>query len=123
MLIGAVAGALTLTLSGCAGATASGGDDTDPIHQATTVLTENYLVDVTYEEVKTVTDSALAGTGNPVNDEYRGKAWSSVLAAIDGQDELASVDPMDVMRCAADGNGGSGVELSQLIAVCAVSLK
>lgn len=121
-VLSCTAGALVLLLSGCGGTATGSGDDTDPIHQATTVLSEKYGDSVTYEEVKSVTDSALSATGNPVDDEYRSKAWSSVLSTVDGQDALASVDPMDVMRCVSDGDAGAGATLPQLVAVCAVSL-
>jgi hypothetical protein len=122
IVLSCAVGTVALMLSGCSASTGSA-DDADPIHQATAVLSAKYGDSVTYDEVKSVTDQALSATGNPVDDEYRGKAWSSVLSVIDGQAALASVDPMDVMRCAAGGNAGSGVELSQVIAVCAVSLK
>jgi ABC-type glycerol-3-phosphate transport system substrate-binding protein len=120
--LGCAAALLALMLNGCS-TSSSSADDADPIHQATTVLSTKYGDSVTYDEVKSVTDQALSATGNPVDDEYRGRAWSAVLKVIDGQAALASVDPMDVMRCASGGNAGSGVELSQVIALCAVSLK
>ena len=46
-----------------------------------------------------------------------------MLNVIDGQDALASVDPMDVMRCVSDGDAGAGMTLPDLVAICAVSLK
>lgn len=122
IVLSCAAGALALMLSGCSASTSSA-DDADPIHQATTVLSVKYGSSVSYDEVKSVTDQALSATGNPVDDEYRGKAWSAVLKVVDGQAALASVDPMDVMRCASGGNAGSGVSLPDVIALCAVSLK
>jgi hypothetical protein len=115
---------LTLLLSGCGG-TVSGSDsssDTDPIHQATTVLSDEYGDSVSYAQVKAVTDSALSEAGDPVNDEYRAKAWSAVLAVLK-QPELAKVDPMDIMTCVSGGSGGAGMTLPQMVAVCAVSSK
>lgn len=119
-LVASAAAALTLMLAGCSGTT-DDGNSSDPIHQAATVLSDEYGESVSYEQVKSVTDNALSETGNPVNDEYRSKAWSSVLAALKDP-KLSAVDPMDVMSCVADGDAGAGMTLPQMAAFCAVSL-
>jgi hypothetical protein len=100
----------------------SSGSPSDPIEQARVVLSNNYGSSYSYAAVKSATDSALSATGTPLTDDSRSRAWSAVLSVLKAP-ELSSVDPMDVMSCAAVPNAaGAGVSLPDLIAICAVSL-
>ena len=111
-------------LSSSNSSTATDQGSTDPIEEARAVMAANYGDDYSYGEVKQVTDAALEATGTPVNDEYRGRAWSAVLNVLTKQTELSGVDPLDVMKCAAVPNAQqAGITLPQVIALCAVTLK
>lgn len=58
--------------------------------QARVVLSGEY----TYEEVAAATDWALTASNTPVTDEYRSRAWSSILSAVAD----LNVEPMAVTQ-------------------------
>lgn len=64
----------------------------DPIEQARVVLGGAY----SYEQVQSVTDSALSAAGLVLNDDNRNRAWSSAIAVT----ENSNVSPMAVLECA-----------------------
>jgi hypothetical protein len=87
----------------------------DPIEQARVVLGGVY----SYDEVKSVTDSALEATGTAVNDDTRSRAWSAVLAVTEN---LSGVDPMEVMQCVEALGLASNTDFPDTAAICATSI-
>jgi hypothetical protein len=102
--------------------TSSGGSSNDPIEQARAVLDANYGESYSYSEIKSTTDQALYIFGLPQTDDYRSRAWSSVLTVVK-EPELSQVSPMDVMRCVAADDETGGLKFTDMVALCAVSLK
>jgi hypothetical protein len=87
----------------------------DPIEQARVVLGGAY----TYDEVKSVTDSALVATGTAVNDDTRNRAWSAVLTLTEN---LSGVAPMEVMQCVEELGLASDMDFPDTAALCATSI-
>ena len=83
----------------------------DPIEQARVVLGGVY----SYDEVKSVTDSALAATGTAVNDDTRNRAWSAVLSLTKN---LSGVTPMEVMQCVEGPRLASTMDFPDTAALC-----
>lgn len=101
----------------------SGGSDgsEDPIEQARVVLSASHDERYSYDEVKRVTDQALAVTGEPAIDRNRAGAWSAVLQLAESND----VSPMAIMRCVTrEGAGaeGAGLGFPEVAAICATTV-
>lgn len=93
------------------------GGSTDPIEQARYVLATTWGSSATYDEIKSVTDSALRATGNSPTDEMRSRAWSAVLVVSDEN----SINPMTVMGCVLVNGTQASMTFPDLAAVCALT--
>jgi hypothetical protein len=87
---------------------------TDPIEQVQVVLEGAY----TYDEISSISSSAIASYGLPATDESISMIWSAVLSVTDG----STVKAWDVMTCAQTRPDPS-VDFPFVVAICFTDLK